>query len=363
MSAPYRLFGAELSPYSVKVRSVLRYKAIPHEWIPRTAAREAEFQRFAKLPLVPVLVGADDYSHQDSTPILETLERRYPEPSILPQERALQFVSALIEDYADEWVNKAMFHYRWSNEADQISAAKRLVDGMFDGVPADSLPGDRAEIEASVRTRMIGRLHHVGSNPDTTPVIEASFLRLIDLLDVHLAGRSFLFGGAPAMADFGLASQLGQLLSDPTAGALIHARAPRVAAYVARMDNPVAEGPFEGLDALRPTLAALLSLEVASCYLPWTMANAEAVQAGQSEVHLTVQGAPFHQNTQRYAAKALHELKRKRAFYSDDEALAALLEATGCEPFLAVQPRTSGSTDDAGQDGPDGDDDGDDGED
>jgi hypothetical protein len=156
------------------------------------------------------------------------------------------------------------------------------------------------------------------------------------------------------------------MLSDPTAGALITARAPRVAAYVARMDTPVAEGPFEGLDALRPTLSALLSLEVAGCYLPWTVANAEAVQTGQSEVHVTLQGTPFHQNTQRYAAKALHELKRKRAFYSDDEALAALLEATGCEPFLAVQPRAGGGGDDAGadgQDGPDGDEDGDDGED
>jgi glutathione S-transferase len=363
MSAPYRLFGAELSPYSIKVRSVLRYKAIPHEWISRSAAREAEFQRFAKLPLIPVLVGSDDYSHQDSTPILETLERRYPEPSILPEERALQFVSALIEDYADEWVNKAMFHYRWSNEPDQLSAAQRLVDMMFDGVPAENLPGDRAEIEAGVRARMTGRLHHVGSNPTTAPVIEGSFLRLIDLLDVHLAGRSYLFGGRPAVADFGLASQLGQLLSDPTSGALVRGRAPRVVAYVARMDAPVAEGPFEGLDALRPTLSALLSLEVAGCYLPWSLANSEAVQAGQSELHVTLQGVAFQQNTQRYAAKALHELKRKRAFYSDDAALAALLEETGCEAFLAVQPRSGGTGDDTGQDGPDGDDDGEDGED
>jgi len=34
MSDKDRIFGAELSPYSVKVRSYFRYKRIPHEWVP-----------------------------------------------------------------------------------------------------------------------------------------------------------------------------------------------------------------------------------------------------------------------------------------------------------------------------------------
>lgn len=34
----FRIFGAELSPYSVKVRSYFRFKQIPHEWIIRSAA-------------------------------------------------------------------------------------------------------------------------------------------------------------------------------------------------------------------------------------------------------------------------------------------------------------------------------------
>ena len=35
MADVYRIFGSELSPYSVKVRSYFRYKRIPHEWIVR----------------------------------------------------------------------------------------------------------------------------------------------------------------------------------------------------------------------------------------------------------------------------------------------------------------------------------------
>ncbi len=37
MSDVFRIYGAELSPFSVKVRSYFRYKNIPHEWIIRSA--------------------------------------------------------------------------------------------------------------------------------------------------------------------------------------------------------------------------------------------------------------------------------------------------------------------------------------
>ena len=80
MTAPFRLYGAELSPYSIKVRSYLRYKGLAFEWLPRSNARQEEFARYAKLPLIPVLVDADETALQDSTPIIEKLEAQFPEP-------------------------------------------------------------------------------------------------------------------------------------------------------------------------------------------------------------------------------------------------------------------------------------------
>jgi hypothetical protein len=38
MTTPYRIIGAELSPFSVKVRSYFRFKKIPHQWIVRSLA-------------------------------------------------------------------------------------------------------------------------------------------------------------------------------------------------------------------------------------------------------------------------------------------------------------------------------------
>ncbi len=332
MQTPYRLFGAELSPYSLKVRTYLRYKGADFVWRARTASEAEEFSAYAKLPLIPVLVSADEQVLQDSTPMIEALEGAHPAPAIVPEAPALGFISALLEDYADEWLVKAMFHYRWTYPADQDSAARRLTDGLFpEGGPDGAVD--------AIRTRMIGRLHHVGSNAQTGPVIEASLRNLLDILDVHLAGRDYLFGGRPALADFGLAAQLWQMLSDPTAGAIIREAAPRVAAWAERMQAPAADGPFEAIEHMGSSLRALLSSEVAGAYLPWMKANAEAVSADAPAFSVTIGGVAFSQKPQRYAAKAFGELRRKRALLADDVALASLLGETGCDAFL--EPPTS----------------------
>jgi glutathione S-transferase len=327
MTAPFRLYGAELSPYSVKVRSYLRFKGLEFEWLQRNAARQEEVARYAKLPLVPVLVDADDNAMQDSTPMIEALEREFAEPSATPDEPALAFVAALLEDYADEWLNKAMFHYRWSYPDDQQSAAKRIVEMMFEG--AEPPEG----IEDSVRTRMIGRLHHVGSSPDTAPIIEGSFTRVIAQLERLLGSRKYLFGARPSLADFGLAAQLQQLLSDPTPGAVLRAQAPNVLRWVERMDSPSNDGAFVAFSEVRDQLADLLRDELAGGYLLWMRANANAVADDASGVAVDIAGRMFTQKPQRYAAKAYAELRRKRSLV-DDAALAALLDETGVDAFL-----------------------------
>src|ERR1700685_197368 len=99
MAEVYRIIGAEMSPYSVKVRSYFRYKAIPHQWVLRNAASQAEYEKYAKLPIVPLVVTPEGTGIQDSTPIIDAMEKRYPEPSIHPVDGIASFVSALIEEF------------------------------------------------------------------------------------------------------------------------------------------------------------------------------------------------------------------------------------------------------------------------
>jgi glutathione S-transferase len=330
-AAPYRIFGIELSPYSVKVRSYFRYKGIPHTWVVRGASQMDEFRRYAKLPLIPLVVGADGSSLQDSTPILEHMEAAFPEPGIQPPDPVAAFVSALIEEYADEWGNKPMFHYRWTYAADQQSAAERIARANAPDAPAAQL----GALSSAIRERMVPRLSFVGSSAATRDTIEASFRRQAQILEAHLARRPYLFGARPALADFGAYAQLYQCWSDPTPGAWLRAETPRVVAWIERMLAPKAEGPFEPWSALEPTLAPLLRDEVAGCFLPWSDANARALAAGAAEFDLELEGRPFRQQAQKYHARSLAAIRARYAAAADGGPLDALLERTGCRRWLA----------------------------
>src|SRR5664279_5258788 len=95
MADGYRIFGAEMSPYSVKIRSYFRYKAIPHQWILRNAGSQAEYEKYAKMPIIPLVVTPGNVGIQDSTPIIDQMEKLHPEPSINPDEPVTRFISAV----------------------------------------------------------------------------------------------------------------------------------------------------------------------------------------------------------------------------------------------------------------------------
>lgn len=327
----YRIYGSELSPYSVKVRSFFRYKKLNHEWIPRSPAVQSEFQKYAKLPLVPLVVTPEGEGIQDSTPILESFETSHPEPSVTPADPALAFVSALLEEYGDEWGNKWMFHYRWHYQPDAWSTAERIAQQMMGAQGTLAV----AQARAAVAERMMGRLGFVGSNDGTQPLIEASFGKALGLIDAHLASRPYLLGGRPAMADFGLWGQLYEAATDPTPGAVMRASAPNVMGWIQRMLSPEAKGDFEALQALAPTLKPLLTQEVGGLFLPWSAANAAAIGRGDKSFTMSLGGAEWTQEPQKYHARSLAEIRRKFTAAKGAAGLEPLLASTGCLAGLA----------------------------
>jgi glutathione S-transferase len=315
-----------MSPYSVKVRSYFRYKRIPHRWIVRNADTEAEYQKHAKIPLVPLVVTPDGVALQDSTPIIEHVEALHPDPSIHPGDTVAAFVSALLEEFGDEWGNKWMFHYRWARDVDQLSSAGRLARAMSGSTDEEQ----HAAAVAAVRARMVDRVWFVGSNEQNAPQIESSFREALRLLDAHLADRPYLFGGRPAFADFALWGQIYEAWTDPTAGALIEGYAHDVLAWVQRMLWPHAEGEFEEWSSLETTLMPLLQRQVGRLFMPWTLGNAAAVAAGHEEFTVELDGRAWTQRPQKYHAKSLRALRERYAAVRHEGALDAVLDRAGC---------------------------------
>jgi glutathione S-transferase len=322
----YRIIGAEMSPYSVKVRAYFRYKAIPHQWVLRNAASQAEYERHAKVPIIPLVVTPEGTGIQDSTPIIDAMEKLHPEPSIHPDDPVARFISALIEEFGDEWGNKWMFHYRWAREVDQRCSAGRIA--RMRGPKASE--AEHAAFADQVRARMVDRVWFVGSNETNAPQIEAGFHEMIGLLNEHLANRPYLFGGRPAFGDFGLWGQFYELWTDPTAGALIEGNTPHVLDWVHRMLWPRAEGAFESWTALAPTLMPILTRQVGRQFWPWSLANERALAEAKEEFSVRLGDKDWTQKPQKYHARSLGMLRAKYEEIAPKRDLDLVLAAAGC---------------------------------
>ncbi|MEL6857242.1 MAG: glutathione S-transferase family protein [Pseudomonadota bacterium] len=327
----YRLFGAETSPYSVKVRSFLRYKGVEFEWIGRSKATEEEFAALARVPTVPLLLSPNRPANQDSTSILATVEADHAEPTAVPDDPACAALALILEDYADEWLNKLMFFNRWGLKPDRELAGDRTMEQLLDG----DLPRAKKKTRDQIIKRMRDRLPLVGVEKKNEKVLKPSFERFFTLLNTHLEQTLFLFGGRPSAADFAVAGQVAQLLLDPTPGEWLRANAPFVTAWSEFMEAPNAGGPFKPLSELESTLLPLFKDEVAVTYLPWAKANLAAAEAKEERVALKLDGKAYEQITQHYAARAFKSVHKAAVAAKDAAGLAAFLESAGATEQFA----------------------------
>jgi len=188
--------------------------------------------------------------------------------------------------------------------------------------------------------RQISRLYVVGSNDVTTPVIEQSYMRLLDLLRDQLVAHPFLMGERPGAADFAFFGQLTALTHfDPTPMSLALEKAPRVYAWVDLMEDLSGLEPTNS-DWFTPanvpaTLRALLG-EVGRVYAPFLLANAKALQSGD-DVDAMIDGARWTQKPFPYQGKCLMALRESYAALSDTarKEFDALIANTGCEQLFA----------------------------
>lgn len=328
----YVILGRPESGYSMKVRAAMRYKGVPHEWMDRCLRNEKLYQAHAKVQLIPLVFRPDGTAVQDSTPILEQLEIDHPTPSLHPPDPATRFLSELLEEYGDEWVNKLMFHHRWGYPADQKHRSGTLARGMLEGHPLRIFAPIMAPF---VVRRMIPRMRFAGANENNAPILVESFANLVTMLDAHLRDRLYLFGGRPAFGDFGLWGQLHQAFIDPTCGAHLKERGPNVVAWIERMLDPLDEGDFEDFEALEATLRPLFEREVAPRFLAWDAANAAAWEAGNEQTELAMNGQPYYQKTFKYPAQTLSILRQKFSAAAGDASLRKFLDETGCLAHLA----------------------------
>jgi len=341
-SLPITLIGATPSPYTRKMIALMRYRRIPYAIIwgdPAAVLSEMGVAK-PKVGLLPTFVLPDDagqlHAVCDSTPIIRRLEAEYKGRSVIPADPVMAFIDYLLEDFADEWVTKYMFHYRWHPQPDIENAGTLLPLFQKVNLSQEQL----AQFKRYVTDRQVGRLHVVGSNEVTAPVIDASYKRLLSAMEAHLTEQPFLLGQRPGVCDFALYGQLTQLVGfDPTSRAIAHEISPRTVAYTGLMEDQTGLEPeatdWISVDNVPETLKGILK-EVGRVYVPALLANAKALQAGEKEWQAEIDGSRWTQQTFNYQGKCLQWINAEYQALdqSDQIRVDTLLEGTGCESII-----------------------------
>jgi len=292
-TSPYDVYRMDMSYFSGKLEAYLQYKGIPFRRIEGTTSTlRREVAPHSEVIKVPTVRTPEGEWLQDSTPIIELLERRHPEGAVIPDDPEQAFFVRLLEDYADEWLWRPALHYRWSFAPDARLLGGRIAREVVDDVPAP----------AWLKARFVAWRQHAiyvrgdGVTRATRPHVEGIYLSTLDRLERSFAGQPYLLGGRPCLADFGFfASMFRHFSLDPTPARIMRERAPRTYAWVARLwaarrSETHGEWAPRGTlpDAWRPLLE-----DAATGYLPYLHANAVAWREGRRRFDWTVQGVRY----------------------------------------------------------------------
>lgn len=311
---PYRLLGGPGSPYSMKLRAVLRYRRLPHLWVvPMGYINQGGELAQTGKKTIPVLQLPEDGScWADSTPLIYTLEQRHPgDRSVLPEDSAHAFLSHLIDDFADEFLVGVLFNYRWGNAADLEFCPRRQLAGWLGHMPTEPFE----KMVPMFRGRQVQKLEagDYGA-PATSALFEHVYFELLDTLERLVTESRFLFGARPSLGEFGLFGQLSQLAIDTTASNLMKQRAPRAFQWVQDLDDASGvDGAWSDPSAPTPAALARLMGLIAEVYLPVAQAHANAVMQNAPRVQISCKGMRYDGATNAYTARCLLSLKEAYA--------------------------------------------------
>lgn len=253
----YELIGAEISYYTGKVRAYFRYKGIPFEEI--TASAEVYAKTIIPktgVRFIPVLITPEDEAIQDTTEIIDFLEKRFPESSVYPETPLQRLVALLFEIYGDEWMVIPAMHFRWTYD----ESARQLIQEFGEVSMPEATPEVQRRIGEQASTFFRKAPASLGVSEETIPAIEEWTFELLDQLNTHFSEHKYLLGTRPSIGDFGLMGPLyAHLYRDPVSGKIMRERAPEVCAWIEHMNNPDPKsGKFLSDDEVPETLRPIL---------------------------------------------------------------------------------------------------------
>jgi glutathione S-transferase len=344
----YNLYGSEFSLFTGKLRSYLRKKGIVYDEVLSTVSVYKKFiVPRTGVRYVPVLQTPEDTVLQDTTVIIDELEKRFIESSVYPESPKQKLVALLLELYGDEWLVIPAMHYRWNFSATN----DKFIYAEFGGMIAPKAPRFvKRLLGKKIGSKFKGFVPALGITPETINAIETSYVGFLKDLNAHLEIHDYLLGDRPCIADFGFMGPLyAHLYRDPAPGKLMRKIAPAVCAWILRMNSEQASMSINALlpnDEISTTLIPILQrmakeqapvlIDTNRLLHQWRQQNPDTEEIPRSigKHKFTIGDAGGERMVIPYA---LWMLQRPMDFYQsldDTQAVDALLEEIGMHSLM-----------------------------
>lgn len=280
----YRVYLSDVSYFSGKLEGALRAKRIGYERVRITP----DILLNDVLPntgwmKVPAIRRDDGLWLHDTTPLLRWLDAEHPQRALIPADPYRAFLSALVEDYCDEWQWRPAMFWRWAWPDNARYLGSRLGAELSEGTIH---PAWGMGLYFRLRQQRLF-LRGDGVRAHNFDAIAALYPQALAWLEALLADRRYLLGDRPSLVDIAwFGPMFRHYAQDPRPAALMAATAPRVWAWVTRLWNSGSEGGSEdwsdsALDDFDDAAWDAIFRDLGQSYLPYLADNAAAVAEGR----------------------------------------------------------------------------------
>lgn len=344
--ARYRVYLSDVSYFSGKLEGALRAKRIAYERVRITPdVLLDEVLPNTGWMKVPAMRRDDGLWLHDTTPLLRWLDAAHPQRALIPADPYRAFLSALVEDYCDEWQWRPAMFWRWAWADNARYLGSRLGEELSRGTPHPAWAMGWYFRKRQQRIFLGGD----GVRAHNFEAIAALYPQALTWLEALLADRRYLLGDRPSLVDIAwFGPMFRHYAQDPRPAARMAATAPRVWAWVTRLWNSGAEDWSESaLDDFGDAAWDAIFRDLGSAYLPYLHDNALACAAGARRFDGRYGGIDYPQlPAVHYRARCLATLRTAYAALDAatrariDARLAGLgiVEALQAKPVAEVPP-------------------------
>ena len=338
----YTLIGQELSMFTRKLESQLRYQGIPFERQLKCRNNEAEINARAGTHFIPVLGTPDGWMINDTISVGPMLHARFNDVPVLPEGPAQRGACFVLEDFFNHWYPRHALHSRWCYPRNLEITGERfgmniLLGKFIDAVITDE---ERDQIDGfgHVMFRQFGSAacEVQGAGPEQSEAIRADFNRLLELLVDHFKRHDFLLGDRACLADFALVGPFkAHFLLDPEPLEWLGGHKATMEAYVNRVYAGVKSGAtWLNNDALPDTLSPLFDYS-RDHYQVFAFESISASVRGEKTFRLDLGDGPF-------VARSMRRLEKVRLHVQDEllraESNKSVLGESGVTDFYMAEP-------------------------